>query len=115
MPAPEELPAPRPRRIGGGPAAPFVSYPGRPVDGTYRYDRISQLPVEVLELPDTQRGRVSQLPVEALVVADNAKGRVSQLAVEVLVRPDNWGRTSQVPVEVMYRWLYEDVTYVIID
>jgi hypothetical protein len=48
-------------------------------------DRISQLPVETLYSPTSQKAQISQVPVETLYSPTSQKGRVSQLAVEVLV------------------------------
>jgi hypothetical protein len=49
--------------------------------------RVSQLPVEVIVQPTTQKARVSQLPVEILVQPTTQKARLSQLCIEVLIAP----------------------------
>lgn len=49
--------------------------------------RVSQVAVETLVQPDTQKTRVSQVAVETLVQPNTQRTRVSQVVVEVLVLP----------------------------
>jgi hypothetical protein len=49
-------------------------------------DRITQIPVEVLVLPDDAKARTTQVPVEALVAPTDAMARVTQVVVEVLIQ-----------------------------
>lgn len=49
-------------------------------------DRISQLPVEVVVLPTSQKARTSQLPAEVIYQPTTATARNSQLLVEVIVQ-----------------------------
>jgi hypothetical protein len=48
--------------------------------------RVTQLPVEVVVKPSTQKARITQLPVEVVVKPTTQKARLTQYAVEVVVR-----------------------------
>lgn len=47
---------------------------------------VTQLPVEVVVKPSTQKARLTQIAVEAVVKPSTQKARVTQLAVEVVVK-----------------------------
>lgn len=88
-------------------------------DGTSRFDledssdsilledsgtmaRVSQEPVEAVDLPDTQKARISQEPVEVVDLPDTQKARVSQEPVEVVDLPNTQkARISQLVVEIV--------------
>ena len=50
-------------------------------------DRLSQLPVEVVVSPTSEKARVSHVPVEVVVI-ELPPFRLSQLAVEVVMLPN---------------------------
>lgn len=65
-------------------------------------DRVSQLPVEAVVAPTSQKARVSQEPVEAVVAPTNQKARLSQEPVEAVIAPTSQkARLSQAVVEVV--------------
>ena len=49
-------------------------------------DRVTQVPVEIIELPSDAKARTTQVPVEIIERPSDAKARTTQLAVEVLIR-----------------------------
>ena len=61
-------------------------------------DRLSQIVVEGVVSPTSQKGRTSQLITEAVVQVTSAKTRVSQMVVEVIVVPIPPGVKPQVQV-----------------
>lgn len=62
---------------------------------------VSQLPVEVAELPDDAKARLSQLPVEVAELPTDATARLSQQPVEAIYSHSLTAVLSQLPVEVV--------------
>lgn len=52
-------------------------------------DRVYQVPVEAVVLPDTQAARVSQVAAEAVILPDTQSARLSQIVVEVVYPSSN--------------------------
>jgi len=47
--------------------------------------RVTQLPIEAIILPTSQKVRITQVPIEAIILPTTAITRVTQLSVEVII------------------------------
>lgn len=68
------------------------------------HDRMSQMPVEVVDQATDQKARLSQMPVEVVELPEPA-ARMSQMPVEVVSTYDRAAVLSQMPVEVVRQWI----------
>lgn len=65
-------------------------------------EHISQVPIEIIVLPDISKERISQLPIEAVVLPNTARIRISQFVVECIIPNVS---VPAMPIESYWQWI----------